>query len=73
MPAYSLYIYRRILRETIKMRTVGYIPKKDKEQGKEPITEQGGTPAPPEPPADTSSTTPPEPKANTGKKGGEKE
>ena len=25
------------------MRTVGYIPKEDKEQGKEPITEQGGT------------------------------
>lgn len=46
------------------MRTVGYIPEKDMEQGKEPITEQGGTPAPPEPP---------EPKANTGKKGGKKE
>lgn len=29
------------------MRTVGYIPKKDMKQGKEPITEQGGTPAPP--------------------------
>lgn len=52
------------------MRTVGYIPKEDKEQGKEPITEQGGTPAPP---ADTSSTIPPKPKANTGKKGGKKE
>ena len=55
------------------MRTVGYIPKEDKGQGKEPITEQGGTPVTPEPPADTSSTTPPEPKANTGKKGGKKE
>ena len=58
------------------MRTVGYIPKEDKEQEKEPITEQGGTPAPPEPPeppADTSRTIPPEPKTNTGKKGGKKE
>jgi len=55
------------------MRTVGYIPEKDMEQGKEPITEQGGTPAPPEPPADTSSTIPPKPKVNTGKKGGKKE
>ena len=55
------------------MRTVGYIPEKDMEHGEEPITKQGGTPAPPEPPADTSSTIPPKPKANTGKKGGEKE
>ena len=52
------------------MRTVGYIPEADTEQKE---TEQGGTPAPPEPPADTSSTIPPEPKANTGKKGGKKE
>lgn len=55
------------------MRTVGYIPKEDKEQEKKPITEQGGTPEPPDPPADTSRTIPPEPKANTGKKGGKKE
>ena len=46
------------------MRTVGYIPKEDMEQGKEPITEQGGTPAPPEPKANT---------GKKGKKGGKKE
>ena len=56
------------------MRTVGYIPEEGAEQGKEPATEQGGTPTAPEPPADTSSATPPEPKADgTGKKGGKKE
>ena len=71
------------------MRTVGYIPEETAEQKKEPVTEQTGTPATPEPPADTSSTTPPEPKADgtgtpappeppeppadTGKKGGKKE
>lgn len=35
------------------MRTVGYIPKEDMKQKKEPVTEQGGTPVTPEPPADT--------------------
>lgn len=43
------------------MRTVGYIPKEGAEQKKEPVTEQGGTPTPPKPPADI------------GKKGGKKE
>lgn len=43
------------------MRTVGYIPDEDVEQEKEPVTEQTGTP------------TPPEPKADTGKKGRKKE
>ena len=52
------------------MRTVGYIPEADTEQK---AMEQGGTPATPEPPADTGSTTPPEPKDGTGKKGGKKE
>ena len=52
------------------MRTVGYIPEEDTEQK---AMEQGGTPTPPEPSADTSSTTPSEPKADTGKRGGKKE
>ena len=43
------------------MRTVGYIPKKGAEQK---VTEQGGTPVPPEPP---------EPKDDPVKKGGKKE
>ena len=55
------------------MRTVGYIPEEGAEQKKEPVTEQGGTPATPEPPADTSSTTPSEPKDDPVKKGGKKE
>lgn len=65
------------------MRTVGYIPEEGAEQE---VTEQTGTPTPPEPKADgtetpatpessadTSSTTPSEPKADTGKRGGKKE
>ena len=44
------------------MRTVGYIPDENAEQEKEPVTEQTGTPTPPEPKAD-----------ETVKKGGEKE
>ena len=44
------------------MRTVGYIPNEDAEQEKEPVTEQGGTPTPPDPKDD-----------ETGKKGGKKE
>ncbi len=43
------------------MRTVGYIPNEDAEQKKEPVTEQTGTP------------TPPEPKDDPVKKGGKKE
>ena len=46
------------------MRTVGYIPEEGAEQKKEPVTEQGGTPATPEPP---------EPKDDPVKKGGKKE
>ena len=56
------------------MRTVGYIPKKGAEQK---VTEQVGTPTPPEIKADGTGTPvppePPEPKADTGKKGGKKE
>lgn len=43
------------------MRTVGYIPDENAEQKKEPVTEQTGTP------------TPPDPKDDTVKKGGKKE
>ena len=43
------------------MRTVGYIPEEGAEQEKEPATEQGGMP------------TPPEPKDDPCKKGGKKE
>ena len=46
------------------MRTVGYIPNEDAEQKKKPVTEQVGTPTPPEPP---------EPKDDPVKKGGKKE
>lgn len=57
------------------MRTVGYIPDEDAEQKKEPVTEQGGTPTPPEPKADETGTPPepPEPKDDPVKKGGKKE
>lgn len=56
------------------MRTVGYIPKKGAEQK---VTEQGGTPVPPEPKDDGTGTPvppePPEPKDDPVKKGGKKE
>ena len=56
------------------MRTVGYIPEEGAEQE---VTEQVGTPTPPEPKDDGTGTPvppePSEPKADTGKKGGKKE
>ena len=53
------------------MRTVGYIPKEDMKQKKEPVTEQGGTATPPN---SSNSSTPPEtPTGGTGKKGRKKE
>lgn len=47
------------------MRTVGYIPKEDMEQRKEPVTEQGGTATPPN---SSNSSTPPETPTDTGSK-----
>ena len=59
------------------MRTVGYIPNEDAEQKKKPVTEQVGTPTPPEIKAGGTGTPtppePPEPKDDPVKKGGKKE